>query len=454
MKKYIITNESKEYNGVTLFKIKRVYTGSPGGWIENESNLSREGGCFIYDDAMVFGNAKVIENAIISKNAKVYDNAIISGNASVSDNAEIYDSAVVTQNASIKNRASVRGNAKIEGNAVVFNDAIVEGNSVISGNEKIEYYIGNWEDIESVIQFTFYINHLDQESNICVNGKHQVPIGVGLIVLDKEKRHFKVSEEEMHKNIFIVDDKNEALNSDIHISKEAKGYIYPHSDNYYEQINYSACIWYVSVDKIMDTLKLCAQFTANGTKYTTAFRPNSPIYRQSVVTLNVIPPRVFTKEDMDIDPLIYPEVEKNVLMPGGTLSKYYLAFNGNGGAITTSAECEENKDFYYYHKNNYQLIGTSTDQSVLFDPSGYYTKNFHFDKMSSIQITSINKERVGLCFWTYSINYGLPFSSSKKEDKMDCIIRDQYGNGANVSVKADENNKLIFMLDNKVKLAY
>ncbi len=30
MKKYIITNESKEYNGVTLFKIKRVYTGSPG----------------------------------------------------------------------------------------------------------------------------------------------------------------------------------------------------------------------------------------------------------------------------------------------------------------------------------------------------------------------------------------------------------------------------------------
>ncbi|WP_311753328.1 transferase [Proteus columbae] len=454
MKKYIITNESKEYNGVTLFKIKRVYTGSPGGWIENESNLSREDGCFIYDDAMVFGNARVIENAIISKNAKVYDNAIISGNAKVSDDAAIYDSAVVTQNASIENRGVVRGNAKVEGNAVVFKHAIVEGNTVVSGDEKVKYYVGNWEDIERVIQFTFYINHTDQESNIYANGKHQVPIGVGLIVLDKEERHFKVSEEEMHKNIFIVDDKNKTLNPDIHISKEAKGYVHPHSENLYEQINYSACIWYVSVDKIMDTLKLCAQFTVNGKQYTTAFRSNSPIYRQSVVTLNVIPPRIFTKEDMNIDPLIYPEVEKNVSIPGGTLSKYYLAFNGNGGAITTGAECEENKDFYYYHKNIYQLIGTSTDQSVLLDPSGYYTKNFHFENMPSIKVTSSNKKRVGLCFWTYSINIGLPLFSSKKEEKMDCIIRDQYGNGANVSVKADENNKLIFMLDNKVKLAY
>ncbi|OAT46851.1 hypothetical protein M997_1849 [Proteus hauseri ATCC 700826] len=454
MKKYIITNESKVYNGITLFKIKRVYTGSPGGWIENESNLSREEGCFIYDDVMVFGNARVTENAIVSNNAKIYDNAIISGNAKVSDNASIYDSAVVTQNAIVKGNAIIRGNAKIEGNVIVSNDAIVEGDTVVSGDEQIQYYTGGWKDINKVIQFTFYINYIYQESNLYVNGKHQVPIGVSLYVLDKESKHFKISEEEMYKNIRIVDDSNKPLNQDIHISRESKGYVYPESENIFVQRNLSECVWYVSVDKIMDPFKLCAQCNINGKEYTTAFRSDLNRDRQSVVTLTVLPTRVFTKEDMDIDPLLYPVVEKNVSIPGGTLSKYYLAFNGSGGEITTFAECEENKEFYYVHNGNYQSISTSTDQSISYRFSDYYTKNFHFNNILPIPVISENHERSGLCFWTYSIQFGVPFSSSKKEEKMDCVIRDQYGNGANISVKTDENNKLIFMLDNEVKLTY
>ncbi|MEX5763906.1 hypothetical protein AB6H12_16820 [Proteus mirabilis] len=48
MKKYKITSEKKEYNGVTLYRIRRVYTDSPGGWIKNESNLSRDDNCFYF----------------------------------------------------------------------------------------------------------------------------------------------------------------------------------------------------------------------------------------------------------------------------------------------------------------------------------------------------------------------------------------------------------------------
>lgn len=42
MSKYNITNETKVHNGVTLHKIERVYTKTPGGWLESEKNLSQE----------------------------------------------------------------------------------------------------------------------------------------------------------------------------------------------------------------------------------------------------------------------------------------------------------------------------------------------------------------------------------------------------------------------------
>ena len=67
-KKYELT-ESKIYCGITLFRIKalrdlwNVKAGDLGGWVESELNLSHEGNCWIYNDAIVCNKAFLCNNA-------------------------------------------------------------------------------------------------------------------------------------------------------------------------------------------------------------------------------------------------------------------------------------------------------------------------------------------------------------------------------------------------------
>ena len=112
MRKYSLTSETKEYLGVTLYRIKaeisfsNVTKGELGGYIEMEKNLSHDGDAWVYGDAEVFGNARV------SGNAWVYGNAWVSGNS------------------------RVYGNTEVSGNAEVFGDARVSGNARVSGDAK------------------------------------------------------------------------------------------------------------------------------------------------------------------------------------------------------------------------------------------------------------------------------------------------------------------------------
>lgn len=65
MKKYELTTECKEFLGRKLYRIKAltsfsdVKEGDLGGWIEKEENLSQEDNAWVYDDAMVYGNAEI-----------------------------------------------------------------------------------------------------------------------------------------------------------------------------------------------------------------------------------------------------------------------------------------------------------------------------------------------------------------------------------------------------------
>lgn len=64
--KYELTNEVKEYNGITLHRIKAtknfgsVNAGDLGGWIESEDNLSQGNDAWVCDNAEVCGNADYI----------------------------------------------------------------------------------------------------------------------------------------------------------------------------------------------------------------------------------------------------------------------------------------------------------------------------------------------------------------------------------------------------------
>lgn len=132
MKKYKLTDETIEYNCVTLYRIEAlrdfglIKAGDKGGFVQSYHNLSQEGNCWIHDEAKVFGNAKVYGNASVFGRAKVYGNAFVKGNAFVFDDAKVYGYASVNGYATVYGKAEVFGVARVYGNAFVKGDAIIE----------------------------------------------------------------------------------------------------------------------------------------------------------------------------------------------------------------------------------------------------------------------------------------------------------------------------------------
>ena len=95
MENYFFTGKTKVVDGVTLKQIECEMYGV-GGWIESKSNLSQYDSCWVSENAMVFGNARVCEDAQVSGNAKVYGYAKVYSNAEVGGNAEVFGDSVLT----------------------------------------------------------------------------------------------------------------------------------------------------------------------------------------------------------------------------------------------------------------------------------------------------------------------------------------------------------------------
>lgn len=118
-KKYELTNEIKKWGGHTLHRIRAlkdfgiVKIGDLGGWVESKRNLSQDGICWIYDNASVYGRARVCDSAIVCEYAVVEGNARVYGSASVYGNARVCDNAIVY------------GIARVCGTAIICDDAKV-----------------------------------------------------------------------------------------------------------------------------------------------------------------------------------------------------------------------------------------------------------------------------------------------------------------------------------------
>lgn len=110
-RKYEFTGETKEFSGHTLHRIRAVRdfttssgpvkSGCLGGWIEGEKNLSHDGGAWVGEEAMVYGNALVDENASARWFSQVFDDAIITGNAVLIGSARIFGRACVMDNVEV-----------------------------------------------------------------------------------------------------------------------------------------------------------------------------------------------------------------------------------------------------------------------------------------------------------------------------------------------------------------
>jgi len=138
----------KNKNGIlrrirALIDFKNVSAGDLGGYVESYDNLSQEGDCWIYHDAMVYNKARITENARISDNALIYDMAIVGDNVTVGGHACVFQKAVVYQDAiidgysSIFGQANVFGSIKVSGFSKIHEDAWAYGNFTIDGTANI-----------------------------------------------------------------------------------------------------------------------------------------------------------------------------------------------------------------------------------------------------------------------------------------------------------------------------
>ena len=93
---------------IALKDFSDVKAGDKGGLIETRDNLSQEGDCWVYDEALVKDNARVFGNA------KVYGDAFVHGHAEISGNAQIYEKA------EISGYIQVSGNAKVHGDSALY----------------------------------------------------------------------------------------------------------------------------------------------------------------------------------------------------------------------------------------------------------------------------------------------------------------------------------------------
>lgn len=145
--KYELTNEAITHSTplespVLLFRIralkdfKDVARGDFGGFIENESNLSQEGNCWIYNDAKVYDGALVKDNASIKDLAQVCGSGTI-----VSTKSDIAGTAIITMGSEVTSNSNVLGCAKILSSKIldssyVWGSAIIE-NSIIKKESKV-----------------------------------------------------------------------------------------------------------------------------------------------------------------------------------------------------------------------------------------------------------------------------------------------------------------------------
>ena len=167
-KKYILTDETLEFDGHLLHRIQavtnfgNVKAGDLGGWIEKEENLSHEGNCWVSGEAKVSGDAKVYDNAQVYDNAwvhcyarvyghaKVHDYAWVCGHAEVKDYAEVFDYATVMDYAKVYGFAKVHDYAKVYDCAEVYDYAKVCSHAQITGDvtiRKMDDYMvfqNNW----------------------------------------------------------------------------------------------------------------------------------------------------------------------------------------------------------------------------------------------------------------------------------------------------------------------
>lgn len=123
-----------------------VRRGDLGGYVQSEDNLSQQGGCWLFGNAIACEESLVSQDAQVSEHAVIRGSALVSGTALVSGNAVVEDHAIVmagtvgancfisgdaclAPNRQTNAAPSVAGQAAVYGK--VYGSVLVSGSSVI-----------------------------------------------------------------------------------------------------------------------------------------------------------------------------------------------------------------------------------------------------------------------------------------------------------------------------------
>lgn len=139
--KYMITNI--KHNKYEYYRIKSlkyfsdVRVGDVGGFVQSYDNLSQDGDCWIYDDAMVLDNAKITESAVVRDDADIEDDVQVSGNAEVYGKAELRDKVIISGNSKIYDKCKIEDSCDVTGNVEVYGESQLSDNVKLYDNAKV-----------------------------------------------------------------------------------------------------------------------------------------------------------------------------------------------------------------------------------------------------------------------------------------------------------------------------
>lgn len=158
-KKFELTDETfYDYHvDARVYRIKAlrdfgdVKAGDLGGFVEEESNLSHESTCWIYDNAVVCKGSEVSDEAEVRGSAVVSDKSYVWEDARIYENARVYNSLIkggvvhgnavvnnaeVFWHAEVKDEANIR-EGQIRDGATISENAVVSGFSCIYGYDTV-----------------------------------------------------------------------------------------------------------------------------------------------------------------------------------------------------------------------------------------------------------------------------------------------------------------------------
>lgn len=147
-----------------------VKAGDLGGFVQSEENLTQDGECWVYDDAICG------EEAIVNGNAGLHDGSMARGSAYISGSAQLFEQAMAEEN-SYMNAGELKDHARLAGDGMVC--AAENGHSpLIGGHSNVYGSVGGFVHCKDDILPGEKLHNPTEDMIILENGTRSVLVRV------------------------------------------------------------------------------------------------------------------------------------------------------------------------------------------------------------------------------------------------------------------------------------